>query len=454
MAMRRGRVGAPLVNHTLVIAELAIAIAPEVLRLVLRERMRLKAAMGKALEGRARVSPRDRAQTSDSLAAVLRWWGWIEPLKLRRMEETLLLAHLLDSPEVSAVARIWSDRVGRRVERLVPVGDAPSWTGRAEGLKRFMEGKAVAADPWRLFPDWLREQVPIPPGEATAKMRRLAFLAALQSPPETWVAVRGVAPNAVWKELRDAGLKPWVHRRLTASARLPGDQALDGFESYKKGRLVVQDLSSQAVGLVCDPDPGERWWDVRAQGGRHSAHLGSLMQGKGLVVGTVDNQPARQATAQALRSCPFRNISTRLWDGKHVPGKSSGFDGVLLDAPCSGIGGWRRNPDLRHLIRGDDIARFAAEQRRLLQLVAAGVRPGGTLVYTALTATLPETTAVVEAFLADHPDFRLDPFPHPLQEGSTSGVLQLWPQIHGGDARFIARMARLTTPSPATEKPA
>jgi hypothetical protein len=82
----------------------------------------------------------------------LRWWGWIEPLHLPRIEEQLLLAWLLDSPEVSAPARVWAAQLGRHSDRLVPVGDAPSWTARAEGLKRWMGGRPVNADPWRLFP--------------------------------------------------------------------------------------------------------------------------------------------------------------------------------------------------------------------------------------------------------------------------------------------------------------
>ena len=113
--------------------------------------------------------PRDRFWM-DAAWRPSRRWGWIEPLHMNRVEEQLLLAWLLDSVEVGAVAKVWA-AIGRHPDRLVPVGDAPNWTGRAEGLKRWTEGRAVNADPWRLFPAWLRDQLPVPPGDATPKMR-------------------------------------------------------------------------------------------------------------------------------------------------------------------------------------------------------------------------------------------------------------------------------------------
>ena len=128
-------------------------------------------ALSSALEGRGTTRPRDRFWMARALGALVRWWGWIEPLHMKRVEEQLLLAWLLDSVEVGPMAKVWAARIGRHPDRLVPVGDAPNWTGRAEGLKRWTEGRAVNADPWRLFPAWLRDQLPVPPGDATPKVQ-------------------------------------------------------------------------------------------------------------------------------------------------------------------------------------------------------------------------------------------------------------------------------------------
>jgi 16S rRNA (cytosine967-C5)-methyltransferase len=419
------------------------AIAPAVLHSVFKEHMRLSLALAAALEGRGTTRPRDRFWMVRSLGALMRWWGWIEPLHMNRIEEQLLLAWLLDSVEVGAVAKVWAARIGRHPDRLVPVGDAPNWTGRAEGLKRWTEGRAVNADPWRLFPDWLRDQLPVPPGEATPKMRKLDFLAALQARPSLWVAVRGKDEKSVWAELRDAELKPWIHRRITTAARLPAETDLTAFESYRSGHLTVHDIASQAVALVCDPDPGERWWDLNADNGLQSLHLAALMKGKGLVVATFDQERRRKAIALKLRSSPYHNITTRVWDERHVAGKSRTYDGVLVEAISSSIGSWRKNPDARWTTFAEQIPELAKRQLQWLDIASNAVKPGGTLVYTVATVTQSETAGVVNSFLAAHPDFTLQPFPHPLEDAKTAGTLQLWPQIHDGDARFIARFIRV-----------
>jgi 16S rRNA (cytosine967-C5)-methyltransferase len=206
--------------------------------------------------------------------------------------------------------------------------------------------------------------------------------------------------------------------------------------------LEIQDLASQAVGLVCDPDPGERWWDACAGAGGKALHLASLMGGKGLVVATDVQARRLKETVRRARRSPFRNITTKEWDGRHVAGKARSFDGVLVDAPCSAIGTWRRNPDARWSLESQAIARLGELQVELLHAASAGVKPGGTLVYSVCTLTPAETTGVVQNFLAAHPGFQLDPFPHPLGDGTTDGTLLIWPQDQDTDAMFIARMVR------------
>jgi len=424
------------------LAELTAKVAPSVLHAVVQERKWLAAALARALGAHRTTTSKDRVWIARSLAALLRWWGWIEPLHLPMIEEQLLLAWLLDSSELSAMARAWAVRSGRRPESLMLVGDAPNWTARAEGLKRWVAGRPVNADPWRLFPAWMRDQLPVPPGVATPKARRLDFLAALQSRPPLWVGVRGQEDKTVWTALRDAELKPWIHRRIPTAAKLPPETDLMPFEAFRTGQLVIQDITSQAVAIVCDPDPGERWWDVNAESGLHALHLAALMSGKGLVVCTLEQERRRNETAVRLRRGAFHNITTRLWDGRHAAGKPGSYDGVLVDAACSGIGSWRRHPDARWTMPAARLPELSARQLQCLDAASTGVRAGGTLVYTVLTVTRSETTEVVSAFLASHPEFRLEAFPHPLEDASPAGMIQLWPQIHDGEARFIARMIR------------
>jgi 16S rRNA (cytosine967-C5)-methyltransferase len=440
--MARERPGASQAKSTAAAAGLAAAVAPAVIRAVIDRGKPLEPALAQALRSFGEVSWSNQRLVMRSLRALLRFWGWIEPLRMVQVEDQLLLAWLLDSPEVEGICRVWAAKTARPIDRLVAVGDAPGWTARAAGLKRWMADKPVNADPWLLFPAWLRDQLPVPPGEAPAKARRLAFLHALQARWPLWVSVCGGPEKAVWNELREAGLKPWIHRRLMRAAKLEADTDLRPIRAYQNGQLVMQDLSSQALGKICDPDPGERWWDLNGGDGLHALSLGSLMHGKGAVITTFENEKRRHATALRLRRFPFRNIAAKLWDGKRSPGKAGSFDGVLVSAPCSDVGHWRRHPELRWTVTKEDLFNLAKRQGHLLAAAGKAVRPGGTLVYSVATATVCETLDVVTAFLGAHPEFRLDPFPHPLAESTCPGTLQLWPQLHDAEARFIARTVR------------
>lgn len=429
---------APVETLAAAAAEIATAVEHQ----VLVERKRADRALASLLRERRDLAPPDHRFISQSVFALFRWRGWIEPLKLARPEERLLLAWLFDAPVVHPVCRVWAQRVGRDASRLVPLGDAPNWTARAEGLKRWLGGRAVTADPWRLFPAWLREHLPLPPGGTSPKARYLELLFALQLQPPLWVRVQGEDPRSVWAELSESGLKPWVHRRLDHAARLAPESDVHRLPAFQRGVLEIQDLAAQVVGHICDPDAGERWWDACGGAGGKALHLASLMKGKGVVVATDSHAARLKETVRRARRSPFRNVTTKSWDGKHVAGKPRSFHGVLVDAPCTGIGTWRRNPDARWTLDRDAIPRLAALQAQLLHAASAGVRHGGTLVYSVCTITPTETHQVVQDFLAKHPDFQLDPFSHPIDDARTPGTVLIWPQDADSDAMFIARMVR------------
>ncbi len=425
-----------------VLARVAVDAAVLVERAVLHDKKHADRALAHFLKDRRDLGQVDRLFISQAVFALFRWKGWLDPLPLDRPEARLLFAWLVDAPAVHPVCRVWARVVGRDPERIFALGGAPNWTARAEGWKRLHEGIGVTVDPWRLFPAWLREGLPLPPGAASPKMKYLELLNALQSRPPLWVRAQGAEPRKVWDELSALGLKPWVHRRVEGAAKLGPEANVHHLDPFKHGRLEIQDLASQAVGLACDPDPGERWWDACAGAGGKALHLSALMQGKGLVVATDVNESKLKETVRRARRSPFRNVTTKVWDGKRVAGKPGSFDGVLVDAPCSAIGTWRRNPDARWTMDREAIARLAEVQGQLLRAAAAGVKKGGTLVYSVCTLTPAETTGVIRPFLAERPEFKLDPFPHPLTGVATDGSTLLWPQEADNDAMFVARMVR------------
>ena len=425
-----------------VLARSTAEIAGRVEEGVARDGLRSDRLLSSELRRRRDLAAPDHLFISRSVAALFRWRGWIEPLRFATIEERLLFSVILDRTTGHPVLRHWALAAGRDPSRCLPLGDAPNWPARAEGFKRVLGGQPVTADPWRLFPDWLRENLPLPPGGGSTKTRFVELLRALQTPAPLWLRSHKDDPETTWDELRSLGVKPWVHRRVGGAAKIEADVDVYHLPAFERGDLEIQDLASQAVGLVCDPDPGERWWDCCAGAGGKALHLAALMKGKGLVVATdVAERKLKEAVRRARRS-PFRNLTTRPWDGKHVAGKAGSFDGVLVDAPCSGIGTWRRNPDARWTLDRHAIARLAELQSQVLHAGSAGVRKGGTLVYSVCTLSPAETTEVILAFLESHPHFQLDPFPHPLLGDSTDGRVQIWPQDADSDAMFVARMVR------------
>jgi 16S rRNA (cytosine967-C5)-methyltransferase len=438
-----------------VLARAAAEVAAEVERAVAEGR-RADRTLSEVIRRRRDLAPPDARFASLAAFALFRWRGWIEPLGAIPIEERLLLSVLLESDSVPSEARVWARMAGRDPNALFSLADAPDWGARSEGFRRLVGGgREIGADPWRLFPPWFREHLPLPPGRESPKLKYLALLWSLQARAPLWVRVQGESPERVWNELHEAGVKPWIHRKLTGSARLGPEADVYHLPPFLRGSLEIQDLAAQAVGLVCRPDPGERWWDVCAGAGGKALHLAALMNGKGAIVATDTHEARLKEAVRRARRSPFRNVGVKAWDGKHVVGKAGRYDGVLVDAPCSGIGTWRRNPEARWTLEPQSIARLAELQGQILNTAAPGVRAGGCLVYSACTLTPSETTRVIDGFLASHPEFRLDPFPHPWTGETTDGRLQIWPQDSDSDAMFVARLARVgdaskrsTSPSP------
>lgn len=425
-----------------VLARAAVEIATAIEPAVYEGGKRADRELAVQLKRRRDLGPADGQQISAAVFALFRWRGWIEPLGPLPIAERLMLSLLLDEPRISPIARVLAHWNGWAPSRLMALGDAPDWKACSEGFRRLLGAYAVTADPWRLFPPFLRDHLPIPPGAASVKFRHMELLQVLQKRPPLWVRAQGAEPETVWKALRAAGAKPWIHRRIKEAARLGPEVDVYHLPPFEKGHLEIQDLASQVVGIVCDPDPGDRWWDACTGAGGKALHLASQMSGRGVVVATDRHEGRLKDAVRRARRSPFRNITTKVWDGSGVAGKPGSFDGVLVDAPCSGIGTWRRNPDARWSLTREAIPRLAAQQAALLDAASAGVRVGGTLVYSVCTLTPTETRGVVLGFLERHPNFKLDPFPDPFGGDETDGTLLVWPQDQNTDGMYVARMVR------------
>src|SRR4029079_8707162 len=176
-------------------------------------------------------------------------------------------------------------------------------------------------------------------------------------------------------------------------------------DQFQNGEFEIQDLASQLVGHACAPKPGETWWDVCAGEGGKTLHLADLMANKG-VVWASDRHTRRLDTLKrrAARAQIF-NYRVAPWDGAAKLPTKTKFDGVLVDAPCSGIGTWQRNPHARWTTSLTDVQELSVTQRPLLLHVAHSVKPGGKLIYSVCTLSREETINVTEFFQNERKDF-------------------------------------------------
>ena len=214
-----------------------------------------------------------------------------------------------------------------------------------------------------------------------------------------------------------------------------------------RGLFTIQDEASQLVTRVVGAQPGETVLDLCASPGGKATAIAATMGGTGLVV-ACDARPRRmRLLAAAVRDSGAPNIRL-VQVGSHddVP-FAAAFDRILVDAPCSGLGTVRRDPDIRWRRAEAQLAEFAAAQRTLLHRASTGLKPGGRLVYATCSSEPEENEQVVDAFLADHPGFTLEDVRAidadvlaPVADAR--GLLRTLPFAHGLEAFFAAALVK------------
>ncbi|HYX90730.1 MAG TPA: methyltransferase domain-containing protein [Myxococcaceae bacterium] len=221
---------------------------------------------------------------------------------------------------------------------------------------------------------------------------------------------------------------------------------------FKQGLFELQDEGSQLLGIIVDPPP-TRVVDACAGAGGKTLQLAAAMRNRGeLFAFDVDSarlDDLRKRTRRAgvhntrVRAIPFTGEEA-VNAVADLVGKA---DRVLVDAPCSGTGTFRRKPDARYRITPQDLVIHSQRQRELLSRFSALVKPGGRLIYGTCSILREENEAVVEDFLRAHPDFALRPAAEDLPTGmgeqvTENGLMKLFPHRHGTDGFFGAILVR------------
>jgi 16S rRNA (cytosine967-C5)-methyltransferase len=260
--------------------------------------------------------------------------------------------------------------------------------------------------------------------------------AALASRPPLSIRANPCAidPSALASALRRAGHDPGEGRLHRGSLRVPSGEptALPG---WKEGWFAVQDEASAWVVDVLDPRPGERVLDACAGPGGKATDIACRA---GSVVAADLTGSRVRLVGEAARRLGVR-VRLLVQDAER-PGMRSGFDRVLVDAPCSGVGAARRRPELLWRPERRRLSSLARLQVRLTVGAASLLRPGGTLVYSVCTFPRAETDAACDALVGKARDLVPHPFLGP--DGDEVPRARLWPHRHGTDAMFVARFRR------------
>ena len=235
---------------------------------------------------------------------------------------------------------------------------------------------------------------------------------------------RHAARPPVWLRLADPRRRAAVTEELardgfTLAAEdgpalaVTGPRGIYELAAHREGLVEVQDLASQRIGAAVDARPGQTVWDCCAGAGGKTLQLAAALGGRGAVHATDLHEGRLKDLRRRVRRGGWDNVRTAGWDGERLPdfgpevSGRGGFDRVLVDAPCSGSGTWRRNPDGRLRFAAAQLADLAAVQAGLLGLAADAVRPGGLLVYATCSFCRAENQDVTAAFLEARPQFVL-----------------------------------------------
>jgi 16S rRNA (cytosine967-C5)-methyltransferase len=443
------------------------------LALAVLERVRRDGAYAdlalRAALGRSRLDAGGRALATELAYGTLRWRGRLDFALARVLDRGLdaLEARVVEVLRLGAYQILLCDRVpdAVAVSESVRLAHAAGM-GRAAGLvnaalrrlareREALAPPALAEDPVGhlvhalSIPAWIaaRWVASFGPDEAAA-----LAIASNQAPPRTVRANRArTSREALLAELRPRFPDAAPCRFAPDGVRLDrrGDPALD--PAFREGRMTMQDEASQLVVELLDPRPGERVLDACAAPGTKATAIAERVGPEGLVVGLDRHERRLALLARDAQRLGLANVRTLRADSSRPLPAEIGperFDRILVDAPCSGIGALRRNPDARWRISPDAPARLGVVQRALLEQARPWLRRGGALVYSTCTLCAEENEAVVDGFLAEATEFRRAPL-EALPAGvapllDPQGALRTLPHRHDADGFFAVRLERVS----------
>jgi 16S rRNA (cytosine967-C5)-methyltransferase len=365
------------------------------------------------LRRRQSLAARMQAETSRALvlAAAPRAYGLTPDAVAALADGSAHALAPLDAAELAGLARELPADTPPHI-----AGDYPEWLqpslARAFGDTAAVEGAALA------------QRAPVDLRVNTLKADRERVLKALAhfgatATPISPIGVRIPAPDGAAKA-------PHVEAEA----------------AHGKGWFEVQDEGSQIAAAIADPQPRQQVLDLCAGSGGKTLTMAAAMQNTGQIMAYDRDKAQLRPIFERLKRAGVRNVQTMTaGDEAALAAHGARFDLVLVDAPCTGSGTWRRKPDAKWRLKPHNLAQRVEEQRAVLATAAGLVKPGGRLAYVTCSLLPEENQDQVNAFLASHPQYSVQPIAM-LGLASSDGPVMLTPHRNGTDGFFIAVLRR------------
>jgi len=367
------------------------------------------------------VGSKDRRAIAELVYAVLRHrsglaWRLLE-LGVEENPRTLILAALVLIE-------------GRRAEKVSERFDgSPYGATRLRNTEENLVAALVQAG-WPPFdgppavriglPEWLVDAMP-----QGMEERAIRALSLEEAPVDLRVNTLKTDRAGVIAALAAEGIEAVPTMLSPVGLRLPERKPLSGTKAFRDGLFEVQDEGSQLAALLVDARPGQKLIDFCAGAGGKSLALAAAMQNKGRIMALDISEGRLDRAADRLRRAGAHIVQRKTLTSQRDPWvkrHKASWDRVLVDAPCTGTGTFRRNPDRKWKLKPEEVGELQALQKDILDSAARLVAPGGRLVYVTCSVLPAEDEDVVEPFLAEHGDFEAVP------------IADLWPELIGGAA--------------------
>lgn len=380
--------------------------------------------MRSAIAANQGLGARDRRLYRDLIFTWLRFRAWFDRARAVDPQRALDLLVAFTPPglEIAPMQAALALPTG------IPLHD---WPGVHAALTTLVPG--VEFNLRDLMPGWFETHAP-------GLFNEKEILTQLRRPP-FWLRTQRGSGRELVQEFARTKVVASASNVLPAAVRVHEFRDLEEHPLITSGRAEVQDIGSQALLVMAAPATGGRWLDLCAGAGGKTLQLATMIGPKGTVTAHDIRRDALMELRRRLIRASLRNITVE--PVLPEPGPIT-FDGVLVDAPCSASGTWRRHPYLRHQTTPGVVMDYAREQLTLLRRGGSFVAPGGRLIYATCSLSRFENENVVAAFLREERGFALEA-PANLSEGlvaAPSGTVTIWPSALDSDGYFLACLRR------------